>query len=108
MKIEYCELLDTEWGKHSQVLVGTITLKDGKLSYKAEKGHEMEMKNVMAQQKLDGENPTDWFNRLPEIFWGAALRAHLLKKGERHGREGAKLMSLQDYISEEGERPWPN
>jgi hypothetical protein len=90
MKIQYCEILGTEWPIDSdgldQVLIGTITLKDGKLSFKAEKGHEIEMKNVM--KRREGEDPTNWFNRLPEIFNGAALRARLLKKGDRPWKTG--------------------
>jgi hypothetical protein len=81
MKIEYCEILGTNWGEPTQTLVGTITLKNGKLSSKAEKGHNFEMENVMLRS--EGEDPTKWFNRLPEIFNGAALRARLLKKGDR-------------------------
>jgi hypothetical protein len=81
MKIEYCEILGTNWGEPAQTLVGTITLKNGKLSSKAEKGHDVEMENVMLRS--EGEDPTKWFNRLPEIFNGAALRARLLKKGDR-------------------------
>jgi hypothetical protein len=87
MKIEHCEILGTNWGEGpAQTLVGTITLKDGKLFYKAEKGHEVEMKNVMAQSK--GEDPTKWFNNLPRDFDGAALRARLLKKGDRPWKTG--------------------
>jgi hypothetical protein len=82
MKIEYCEILGTNWGEGpAQTLVGTITLKDGKLSSKAEKGGRIEMDNIM--RRREGEDPTKWFNRLPEMFDGAALRARLLKKGDR-------------------------
>jgi hypothetical protein len=87
MKIEYCEILGTERSASgddlNQILVGTITLKDGKLSSKAEKGSEnkIEMDNIM--KRREGEDPTKWFKRLPEIFDGAALRARLLKKGDR-------------------------
>jgi hypothetical protein len=89
MKIEYCEFLETNWGEGpAQTLVGTIILKNGKLSSKAEKGHEIEMKNIMGHRM--GEDPTKWFNRLPEIFNGAALRARLLKKGDRPWKRGGQ------------------
>jgi hypothetical protein len=89
MKIEYCEFLETNWGEGpAQTLVGTITLKDGKLSSKPEKGHEIEMKNIMGHRM--GEDPTRWFNRLEETYDGAALRARLLKKGDRPWKRGGE------------------
>jgi hypothetical protein len=91
MKIEYCEILETNWGwgkGPAQTLVGTITLKDGKLSSKAEKGHDVEMENIMLQS--EGEDPAEWFNNLPRHFDGAALRVRLLKKGDRPWKRGGQ------------------
>jgi len=80
-----CELHSTEWGKGKnstlkQVLIGTITLEDGKLTSKAEKGNELEMKNIMKQAK--DQDPEDWFEALPENFDGVALRAKMVGESD--------------------------
>lgn len=84
MATKSCEILGMERakgknGRVHQVLVGTITLKGGKLSHKAEKGHSMEMSNIMGHR--DGEDPTKWFNALEETYNGVSLRAEI-KKGK--------------------------
>lgn len=77
MTTKSCRFLSTEWvnSKLKQVLVGTITLKDGKLFFKAEKGNEIEMKNIMSMR--GNIDPTKWFNALPKAFDGIALRAQM-------------------------------
>lgn len=74
---EKCEILETNWDK-GQVLAGTITLKNGKLTSHAEKGYSILMNNVMKDSK--GVDPKKWFKGLPKFYDGVALRARMKGK----------------------------
>lgn len=89
---ESSEILITRWTKEKddleQVLAGTVILKDGKLSFKAEAGHKIAMDSV--KEESEGKDPTKWFHSLPRMFDGIALRARLLKKGDRPWKKGGQ------------------
>jgi hypothetical protein len=100
-KSESCEILSTEWTKKgddlAQVLAGTITLKDGKLMCRAEKGHENSLKSVKDNKSYIGDkefdpdkDPEGWLKSLPHQYTGGFLRARLLRKGDRPWNRGGQ------------------
>lgn len=104
-KSESCEILETNWGKGpAQTLVGTITVKDGKLMCRAEKGHENSLRSVRDNKSYIGDkefdpakDPEGWLKSLPHQYNGSLLRAWLLKKGDRPWKRGGQADVLAGF-----------
>jgi hypothetical protein len=84
-----CELLVTTYDR-GQELAGTVTLKDGKISYKSQKGYEDFMKSLIGDKIIIGdktfdpkEDPAGWIRNLPKAYSGSAFRAKTVMKGNK-------------------------
>jgi|SRR6267143_1982132 len=100
MAFETCEFYITNWDDPPQTLVGRVILRNGKLEFKPEKGHEIFMKEIKAaKENIVGKrlfhqtkDPKGWFNSLPIEYRGSMVRAQIVKtSGRKRGslaREG--------------------
>lgn len=87
MKTQICEFYITNWEGPLQTLAGRVILKDGKLQFKPEKGHETFMKGIKAaKENIVGgklfhqtKDPEGWFRALPIEWRGSMVRAQIVK-----------------------------